>query len=90
MRWRIFDKNININYTYQEIWNTHSFVVDLLIDLFDNDENEFAQLLRETMRQSLSETDRAKVLDWAESSYLKVRQKDYVAWEELKKNFKSS
>ena len=41
MRWRIFDKNTNLNYTYPEIWDTHTFVISLLFDLFDYDDYIF-------------------------------------------------
>ena len=37
MRWRMFDRNTNLTYTYQEIWNTHSAVIEMLINLFYND-----------------------------------------------------
>lgn len=48
MRWRMFDKNTNLSYTYKEIWDTHSAVIEMLITIFDNDEDKFSQLIKET------------------------------------------
>ncbi|MCZ3045353.1 hypothetical protein NYY94_18915, partial [Acinetobacter baumannii] len=45
MRWRMFDKNTNLTYTYEEIFKTHSEVIEMLISIFDNDELKFAQLI---------------------------------------------
>jgi hypothetical protein len=64
MRWRMFDKNTNLSYTYQEIWDTHTYVVGLLLKLFDNKELKFSQLINETV--NLSPLDRKTVLDWAD------------------------
>lgn len=61
MRWRIFDKNINLSYTYEEIWKTHSEVIEMLISIFDNDELKFAQLIEEI--PNLSSQDRKRVLE---------------------------
>lgn len=82
MRWRIFDKNTNITYTYKETWNTHSYVIDLLLKLFDNNENKFAQLINETV--NLSPDDRRKVLDWADNNYSNVEQTQYTTWEAIR------
>jgi len=83
MRWRMFDKNTNLAYTYQEIWNTHSYVVELLLNLFDNNENKFSQLINETV--NLAPYDRKRVLDWADSVYNQVEQKEFVTWEAIRK-----
>lgn len=83
MRWRIFDKNTNLSYTYQEIWNTHSYVISLLFDLFNNSEDRFSQLINESV--NLSPKDRSNVLDWAENIYSNIQQKDYSAWHTTRK-----
>ncbi len=83
MRWKMFDKNTNLTYTYHEIWNTHSAVIEMLISLFDNDEEKFSQLIKETT--NLSPADRKRVLDWAETVYLKVEQKKFSTWEAIRK-----
>jgi len=83
MRWRIFDKNLNLHYTYQEIWDTHSFVVSLLLVQFDNNEKKFSQLIEETV--NLSPQDRKKVLDWADSIYPNIQQSEFISWETIRK-----
>lgn len=71
MRWRMFDKNTNLSYTYKEIWDTHSAVIEMLITIFDNDEDKFSQLIKETPR--LSHADRKRVLDWADEVYPNIQ-----------------
>lgn len=82
MRWRMFDKNTNLTYTYQEIWNTHSAVIEMLIDLFDNDEEKFSQLIKETT--NLSPKDRKRVLDWADVVYTNIKQEKFLTWETIR------
>lgn len=82
MRWRMFDKNTNLTYTYQEIWNTHSAVIEMLINLFDNDEEKFSQLIKETT--NLSPNDRKKVLDWADEVYPNIKQEKFSTWETIR------
>jgi len=82
MRWRMFDINTNLNYTYQEIWNTHTAIVEMLIDLFDYDERKFAQLIDATI--NLGPKDRKRVLDWADNVYPNVKQDTFTTWETLR------
>lgn len=83
MRWRIFDKNLNLRYTYEEIYDTHSFVVSLLLDQFDYNEKKYSQLIEESV--NLFPQDRKKVLDWADSIFSKVQQHEYTTWETIRK-----
>src|SRR5690606_33687996 len=83
MRWRMFDKNTNLKYTYQEIWDTHSTVIEMLINLFDYDENKFAQLINETT--NLKPKDRSRVLKWADEVCSKVEQKNFSTWAAIRK-----
>lgn len=82
MRWRMFDKNTNLTYTYQEIWNTHSAVIEMLINLFDNDEEKLSQLIKETT--NLSPKDRKRVLDWADEVYPNIKQEKFTTWETIR------
>src|SRR5690606_26066145 len=83
MRWRMFDKNTNLSYTYQDIWKTHSYVIELLLNMFDNSAQKFSQLIDETTK--LSPSDRKTVLDWADSVYAKVEQKSFITWATVRK-----
>lgn len=84
MRWRMFDKNTNPTYTYQEIWDTHSAVIEMLINLFDNDEEKFSQIIKETTNKELTPKDRKRVLDWADAVYPNVEQKKFTTWETIR------
>lgn len=79
----MFDKNFNINYTYEEIWDTHSYVVDLLITIFDYSETKFSQLIEDSVK--LNPKDRDKVLTFAETEYLKVAQTEFNTWHIIRK-----
>lgn len=83
MRWRMFDENTNLTYQYQEIWNTHTYVVELLLNLFDNKENKFSQLIDETV--NLSHNDRKKVFDWVDVVYTKIEQIEFTSWATIRK-----
>jgi hypothetical protein len=83
MRWRMFDKNFNLNYTYPEIWSTYSFVIDLMISIFDHSEIKFSQLIDASV--ILEPGDREKVLSFAEIEYSKVDQIDFTTWHIIRK-----
>lgn len=84
MRWRMFDKNMNLRYTWNETWDTHSAVIEMLINLFDNDEEKFSQIIKETTNKELNPKDRKRVLDWADTIYPKVEQKKFTTWETIR------
>ena len=83
MRWRMFDKNTNLNYTYQEIWDTHSTVIEMLINIFDYEETKLSQLIEET--PNLNPRDRESVFDWADGVCLKVEQNNFTTWATIRK-----
>ena len=82
MRWRMFDKNTNLTYTYQEIWNTNSAVIEMLISLFDNKEEKFSQLIKETTNLTIN--DRKRILDWADEIYANINQEKFTIWETIR------
>lgn len=84
MRWRMFDENTKLEYTYQEIEDTHSAVIEMLIELFDYDENKFAQLI-DNITNLLSPKDRDRFLTWADEVCLKVEQKNFTTWATIRK-----
>lgn len=78
MRWRMFDKNTNLKYTYPEIRDTHSAVIEMLVNLFDYEETKFSQLIDEIA--NLNPNDRNRVFNWADEVCLKVEQKNFTTW----------
>lgn len=83
MRWRIFDKNVNLNYTYEEVFDTYSYVISLMLEQFDNSEKKFSQLIREAV--NLHPKDRERILDWADSNYSKIKHHEHTTWNIIRK-----
>ena len=84
MRWRLFDKILYKPKTYQEIRDTHSEVIDLLISLFDDSEQKLAKLIKKSASNSLSQKDRNRILDYLEERLDKVVQTEYIAWTSIR------
>jgi len=82
MRWRMFDKSFDQIYTYQEIWDTHSSVVDMLISVFDHTEPKLSDLFDKI--DNLSEIDRDKILEFLDSEIDKINQIEFTAWHTLR------
>jgi hypothetical protein len=83
MRWRMFDKNTKLTYTFEEIYKTHSAVIEILLDIFDNSEEKFVDLLEKLT--GLSPDDRNRVLAWAELICPSIKQKTFIIWDKLRK-----
>jgi hypothetical protein len=83
MRWRLFGAIAPQPLTYADIYNTHSSVVDLLIQIFDSSEGQLSSLFNISV--NLNPTDREKVLTFIESNYTKVNQIQFSAWHEVRK-----
>ena len=81
-RWRIYHLATEKPITYNEIYNTHSVVVDLLISLTGNQESKLAKLLDES--DKLLPKDRDKILDFVESEISEIEQYDYSIWHTLR------
>lgn len=82
-RWRIFDLNTNLNYTYREVFDTYNFILNLLFDLFDNDETKFSMLIKKSTSLPYEE-DRLKVYNCAEKNVQSVVQKEYKPWNTIR------
>jgi hypothetical protein len=83
MRWRMFDKNSHLDYTYKEIWDTHSYAIDLMISIFDHSEDKFSQFVEDSV--NLSSNDRTRVLEFLESELINIKQSEYKAWHSIRK-----
>lgn len=82
-RWRIFDLNTKLTYTYREKFDTYSFILDLLVNLFDNDEMKFSMLLENTVVFPYQK-DRFRVYNWAEKVYAEIIQIEYKPWNTIR------
>src|SRR5690606_4938947 len=83
MRWRLFDQNLNIERTRQEVLETHSLVVDLLLSVFDYSESKLAQLVEESIK--LRSYDRDRVLSFIENNISEVVQISFETWHAIRK-----
>jgi len=84
MRWRVFDQNLNIDnrYTWEEIFKTHSRVLSLLLDIYENTEKKFLQLIRRSVE--LSPVDRNTLLSFLTEQASSLEQNDYSAADEIR------
>lgn len=84
MRWRLFDEILEKSISYQEIWYTHSAVIDLLISLFDNSESKLANIIEISSSNTLLQYDRKKIIEFLDSQINNVIQTDFIAWATLR------
>lgn len=83
MRWRMFDQNTRLNYTYEEAYATYAFVIEVLLGIFDYSEQKFSQLLQEI--PNLIPSDREKIINWADRVSKDLKIEKNLAWESLRK-----
>ncbi|QMU28801.1 hypothetical protein [Adhaeribacter radiodurans] len=84
MRWRMLDHSFDKSYTYKEIWDTHSEVVDIIISVFDYSEGQLSDLLESIINLSIQ--DREILLSFLDSELDKIQQVEYNAWHTLRNN----
>lgn len=84
MRWRLFERSFKQEYTWQEIFDTHSRVMKLLVEHFDFSESKLVDLLKKSESNQLRPSDRDKVLSYIEDNLDKIQIKNNSAWHELR------
>ena len=82
MRWRLFDENTSLSYSYKEMEDTHSNVIAMLISIVDNDEDKISQLIRKV--PELSVEHRKRILDWADEVLPTIKQEKDVIWKTIR------
>lgn len=83
LRWRMFSTRSELDYTYDEIFRTHSAAVSMLIENFNESEQDLAVLVDRS--EKLGAKDRKHLLDFVESVAETVPQREYLVWKELGK-----
>lgn len=81
-RWRIFDLNTNITYNNLERWDSYSYIIDFLFDLFDGNELKFSTMIEKSVVFPVHL--RKKVYDWAERTINDVEQIEYKSWNTIR------
>jgi len=85
MRWRLFESSFNQRYTWDEIFETHARVLDLLLKHFDYSENKLIDLLINSQSDQILPTFRDKMLTFIELNIEKINIEKNTAWHELRK-----
>ncbi|OOQ59655.1 hypothetical protein [Mucilaginibacter pedocola] len=83
MRWRVFDRNFNIQHTYQDIWEMNSAIVDILIEIFDNSDVKLAEMLTKSV--DLSDLDRQKIFDRSISTAKSFKNGGSESWSAVRR-----
>ena len=82
MKWRTFETNTSLTYSRIEVYNTYAAILDLLFELFDDNEEKFAQMLQKV--PELPSALRQKLIDWAYQVYPNVKHEKALAWETIR------
>lgn len=84
MRWRLFDKNITLNYSIQEAHSTYHVLSDQMLDLFDNSDEKLAAIIEHSAQMTSSE-DCEKMLAFIEKNYLYIPKNSIVSRDKTRK-----
>jgi hypothetical protein len=84
LRWRLFERSFDPKYKWDEIFDTHSMVIDLLIQYFDFSEDKLVVLLEKSESKQLKHSDRSKLLLFIESNLDKIIIKKNFAWHAIR------
>jgi hypothetical protein len=82
LRWRTFEQNTNLDYTWEEIGKTNSFIVQQMLRIFDFSESKLSELLRAST--SLDDQDREDVMHFAVDISSRVEQVEFLAWNSVR------
>lgn len=66
MRWRNFGTGEDIEYFWEEIYETHSFAVEQLLDLYNGSSERLVTLIKESV--NLTNPDRIKIVELAKKA----------------------
>jgi hypothetical protein len=83
MRWRLSDETMPYGISYDELYKTHTRVVELLLEHFDQSEDEFNELIEKSF--DLSDWDRERVLHFLEQRLEMVEHVNNKTWNSLRR-----
>lgn len=84
LRWRLFDHSFEQKYTLQEIFDTYSHIINILIEYFDFSEKKMIDLLKKTQSRQIKPSERGKIMSFIESNLDRVEIKNNIVWHELR------
>lgn len=85
MRWRRHLEEASLSYTYEEIWNTYSIVVDMLIEICSKDEKALSTLIEIASRKEIGGSIQKKILSWVQTIIHDVAHEEHLVWKTLRK-----
>ncbi|MER3376536.1 MAG: hypothetical protein RIM83_17995 [Allomuricauda sp.] len=85
MRWRLFNRSYDTKYYYDEIFSTHTRVLELLIKYYDYSEYKLIDLLKASASVQVHNRDREEIFSFIETNIEKVKIEDNSAWQSLRK-----
>lgn len=77
-RWRMFEHKTDKTITYNELFETHTRVIEIALSIFDYSEAKLSELIE--ISDTLSPIDRSTVLSFVEDVITKVEHKEHLAW----------
>ncbi len=85
MRWRMFDVISRLIYTYEEIWKTHSAVIEMLISHFEASEEKLVDLVNISSKVEIRPQDREKILVYVDSAVEQIDHSQNILWHSVRK-----
>jgi len=82
MRWRLSDETIPDGTTYEELYQTYTQAVELLLENFDQTEDGYNELIEKSFE--LNHWDRQRVLDYLELQLEEIDHKTNKTWHNLR------
>ena len=82
MRWRDFGMGGEIDYFWDEIYDTHTFVVDKLLGLYDGSTEKLVTLIHESV--NLNNPDREKIIELAKKERQKIIGETDEIWKTVR------
>ncbi len=82
-RWRLFESSLNPIYTHEESREMYTFLCAKLIELFDNSEGKFEQLIE--MSTQVFPWDRKTILNFIQETSNEVDHKESLGWHKIRK-----
>lgn len=83
MRWRLFDRNTNIQYKQEELNDTYSHIIKLLLKLFDNSDQKLAKLIDISAKVTTYQ-DNKELLDFFDTNYGNIPKNSTMSWNKIR------
>ena len=84
LRWRLFERSHDNQYSWTEVFATHSRILELLIQHFDYSEMKLIDLLKISKLKKIQNADREELLFFIESNLDKIQILDNSTWHYLR------